>query len=58
MAEYCNNERHDKPCPLPCQACEEECNSNDLLTLKEAMDDAITAYIAAATGTDALEYLA
>lgn len=30
-------------------------DNDDLLALKEAMDDAITAYIAAATGTDALD---
>lgn len=23
--EYCYDERHDAPCPLPCKACEDEC---------------------------------
>lgn len=24
--EYCHDERHETPCPLPCTACEMECN--------------------------------
>ena len=23
---YCHDEKHGTPCPLPCPACEEECN--------------------------------
>lgn len=24
--KFCHDPRHEKPCPLPCEACEEECD--------------------------------
>lgn len=27
--KYCWDARHNVPCPLPCDACEEECNLED-----------------------------
>ena len=29
MAEFCYDERHDEPCPLPCPSCEEDCEVTD-----------------------------
>lgn len=39
--QFCTNERHDKPCPLPCAACEADgCNTNNSepMTLEEARE--------------------
>ncbi len=33
--EYCHDERHDEPCPLPCRACEEECVEGPTFTYWE-----------------------
>lgn len=29
---YCVDERHGTPCPLPCRACEEECDPKAIVT--------------------------
>lgn len=39
--QFCTDERHDEPCPLPCAACDAEgCNKNNSepMTLEEAKE--------------------
>lgn len=37
--KYCHHPRHAEPCPLPCQACAEEC-ANDAMTSRPTKNDA------------------
>lgn len=38
VATYCHDERHETPCPLPCAACEDECDSTTWTTETEDND--------------------
>ncbi len=36
MTSQCQDPRHETPCPLPCEACEQECDPEEWVEIDDA----------------------